>query len=224
MSLADWVVDYVYLAKGNLAFRRKPPRHFIGSKTNEKTPVILLSGLALKWTFLRHLGNAISKKGHPVYVVPDLRRNLATVPNSAKMVRAIIDKYAMERVIIVGHSKGGIIGKYILLHRNHDKAIKHVIAIASPFSGAWMARHVPHRSVHEMAPESQVIRELTKNTSSDSKITSIIPEYDNHVREGSFLHGAHNFHVAVRGHHKVVFNKNVEAIILDILARESELK
>lgn len=222
--LNDWVLDYAYWIKGIAAFRRKPPSHYRHNKNAEKVPVILLSGLSLKWHFLRHLGDRISLAGHPVFVIPNLRGNWISVAQAADFVREVIDEHNLQRIVIVAHSKGGIIAKYLLVNHNYDKRVKLVIAVASPFSGTRLARIIPHRALYEMLPDSSVLQELQENTAVNKQIVSIIPEFDNHVwaEQGSYLDGAKNINVKVRGHHRVIFDKSVENIIMETIKKASD--
>ncbi len=222
MKLADWVIDYSYRFTALKAWRHKPPAHYHQHIKEGRIPVILLAGLSMNWHFMRHLGDLISLLGHPVYAIPGLKRNHLDVPSSAKFVRGLIDRHGLTNVVIVGHSKGGIIAKYLLVHLNHDGAVKKTIAIATPFSGSRLARIVPRRSFREMTPESQVIEQLSQNTSTNARIISIMPEIDNHLRESSRLEGAQNIIVKARGHHKVLFDKEVERTVLEILDKESQ--
>ncbi len=221
MKFADWVIDYSYRFTALKAWRHRPPAHYHLHIKEGRIPVILLAGLSMNWHYMRHLGDRISLLGHPVYAIPGLKRNHLDVPSSAKFVRDLIDRHGLNNVVIIGHSKGGIIAKYLLVHLNRDSAVKKAIAIATPFSGSHLARIVPRRSFHEMTPESKVIDELGQNISANAQIVSIMPEIDNHVREGSRLDGAQNITVKVRGHHKVLFDKEVEQTVLGILDKES---
>ncbi len=219
-KLGDWVVDYIYLVKGVMAFRRVPPKHYRQDKAPGNVPVILLTGLSLRWSFLQHLGDRISRAGHPVYAIPNLRRNFISVSESAQFTREVIEEHDLKRVIIVSHSKGGIIGKYLLAHFNKDKRIHTVIAVATPFSGSRLARMIPHRAIREMLPDSRLIKELQAKKAVNKNIISIIPEFDNHIwaEEGSYLKGARNIKVQVRGHHRIVFDKKVEDTIMKTLS------
>lgn len=223
MAVRDWIVDYVYLLRGGVAIRRRPPKHYRHYTKENMVPVILLSGLFLKWHFLRHLGNKISRAGHPTYIVPSLGRNLLSIPWSARLVRELLEEHSLSNVVVVGHSKGGLIGKYLLAHHNNDRRIKAVIAIATPFTGSRLARTVPHNAFRELTHESETIQKLQKTTGVNKRIYSLIPAYDNHVwsDEGSYLKGATNTIIPVRGHHRVVFDKNVQAKVMKILDKLS---
>lgn len=216
-----WIIDYCYLLAGKVLMYiyKNPPKHYLDYVVKGKNPIILIPGNSNKWGFLKKLGDQISRLGHPVYIVDKLGTNLFDIPSSAKIVRDVIDKNNLERVVLLGHSKGGVVGKYILIHKNKDNKISRLIAIAAPFSGTNIVNHLPYKSLKELSPKSKIIQEMNSNSEVNSKIISIMPEFDNHVwsDKGGYLEGAWNIRVPTKGHHKIVFDKNVIKKIIDLI-------
>lgn len=225
-NLLSWIADYYYLIKGTVqgVMYRNSPQHYLGYVVEGKVPVILIPGILEKWGFLKDLGDKISLQGHPVYVLPRLGYNLFSIPSSAKMIHTFIDKVTKEHkefknAVIVAHSKGGLIGKYFLTHYNEHNLVTGMISIATPYSGSHMANNIPLTAIQELRQESKVIQNLMQSQEVNHRIISIIPEYDNHVwsEKGSYLEGAKNIHVPIHGHHKVVFDKGIQELILNII-------
>lgn len=216
-ELGSWIKDYLHLIKGYslMYLHHKAPHHYLGFTVEGKIPVILIPGIAEKWGFLKSLGDKISLEGHPVYIVPKLGHNLTDIPKSARIIKDLIEENKLKSVIIVTHSKGGLIAKYLLIHFNKDNVVKGVIAIATPFSGSALVRLVRHKSFKELSPTSQLIQDLNSNTIVNNRIISIYPSYDNHVPEGSILTYAENIKVNVKGHHKILFDNQVQKITIE---------
>ena len=223
MKAIYWIIDYYYDFIGKLLMftHKNPPKHYLGYVVKNKAPIILIPGISNKWGFLKRLGDSISMLGHPVYVVRELGFNLLDIPQSAKIVRRIAAQNNLENAIVVGHSKGGIIGKYFLIHENKDNRIKGVIAIASPFSGSRIVNHLPGKHFKELAPESKMVKDMNSNKKINSKIISIMPEFDNHVwsEKRSYLDGALNIMLAVKGHHKIIFDKSSIRKIIELIEK-----
>ena len=222
-KLASVVLDYHYMIKGSLRgiIYHTPPAHYLEHIAPGKVPIILIPGIFGKWTFLKELGDVLSLEGHPVYIIPDLKYNLFSIPHSASIVDSLVKSVrvstpSFEKAIIVAHSKGGLIGKYFLNHYNKEGSVIQMISIATPYSGSSMAKFLPLDPIKELDTDSLIIQDLTKHVGINKKITSIIPEYDNHVwaEKGSYLEGAHNVHVTVHGHHRIVFDEGVRAVII----------
>lgn len=223
MRIIYWIIDYFYLIRGKLLmlFYNNPPQHYLKRESKKKVPIILIPGIANKWGFLKHLADSISAKGHPVYIVNKLKFNLFDIKTSAKIVREMIDKNDLEKAVIVGHSKGGIIGKYLLIHENKDNRIKGLISIGGPFSGSRLANYTLGKSFKELAPQSKIIQEMKRNSVVNSKIISIMPEFDTRVwhEKASFLEGAINITVPTKGHHKIIFDKDVANKIIELIGK-----
>lgn len=247
-KFSDWIVDYGYMVRGASAsiLYQTPPDHYQSYVLAHKLPVVVIPGILGTWSFMKTLVDKISLAGHPVYVVPNLGYNLFNIPESARKIKSLIfknpnanelalltlskkasaiketiDTAHGERVILVAHSKGGLIGKYFLTHYNTNNKVIGMISIATPYAGSSMAKLLPLEPISELNVDSQIIKDLTENTSVNKDIVSIIPEYDNHVwsETGSYLDGADNIEIAVRGHHKIVFDKKVHAIVLESLEK-----
>ena len=94
-----WVVDYTYMVRGAIGavIYRKPPHHYLGYTIDEKVSVILIPGIFSKWSFMKSLGDAISREGHPVYIVPELGFNLHSIPQSAKTLHLFILSIFIEK-------------------------------------------------------------------------------------------------------------------------------
>lgn len=221
MKLTYWIIDYYYLFLGKLMslFFTNPPPDYLNHVVKGKNPVILIPGNSNKWGFLKKMSDTISHLGHPVYAVDKLKSNLFDIPTSAKIVREIIDKNNLKNVILLGHSKGGVVGKYILIHNNKDNKVSRLISIAAPFSGTSISNNLPNKSFKELSTKSKIIKEINSNKTVNSKIVSIMPEFDNHVwsDKKSNLEGALNIIVPIKGHHKIVFDKDVINKIIKLL-------
>lgn len=227
-KVQNWVVDYRYMLQGAAlgVIHRNPPAQYLGHVVAEKAPVVLLPGILGKWSFMKHLGDRISQEGHPVYIVPGLGYNLRAIPDAAQIVRTVIDSIAdhPKGIVLVAHSKGGLVGKYVLAHHNADGRARGMVSIATPYTGSAMAKLVPHKAFKELREDSKVIQDLEQQSEANDKIVSIIPEYDNHVwsARGSFLPGAaDNITVPVSGHHKVIFSAPVLEATLSAIEKFS---
>ncbi len=223
MSLIkDWGEDWKCILKGELDSmgHSKPPKNYLGFAKNGYPPVILLPGITRKWGFLKNLADKISEAGYPVYALPDLGRNMMTIPHSARIVEKLLASQNIKGAILIGHSKGGLMAKYLLAESPERKRIKAAIAIATPFLGSEIARLSLSKAYQELTPESKIVRELARNKTVNRKIYSLIPIYDNLLpQQNSYLPGGRNLIIQTRGHHTIVFDPKTIKIILEILSR-----
>lgn len=212
----NWVHDYFHLAKGYSFMLYKQPKHYLDHIVENKSPVILIPGIYEKWQFLKAVADPISLEGHPIYVVEHLGYNTRTIDDSARLIRKLIDEKNLHKVIIIAHSKGGLIAEYLLTYNNQDGRVVKVIAIATPFLGSHAVKFLPSGVFKELHPESEMIKKLNSENDVNHKIVSIFGEFDNHVwpTTNCRLEGAKNIQVNIHGHHKILFSKRVHDIVL----------
>ncbi|MBK7821036.1 MAG: alpha/beta hydrolase [Tessaracoccus sp.] len=189
---------------GGLVRRDVPEAYTKG----EGAPVVLIPGVLEEWTMMRSIADALSAAGHPVHTLPDLRRNTATVADAAALVGTYLSAKDLTGVLLVAHSKGGLIAKCLLLGEEGHR-VRGVVTVATPFGGSVLARLVPHPVVRSLAPDDATIVELAARSEVNHLITSICPAFDPHIPSGSRLEGATNVPVAAMGHFRVLADRDV---------------
>jgi len=218
---SQWIDDYFYYIKGQSLLFVKPPKQYIDQGLDNRPTIILIPGVHGIWQMLKDIADRISLLGCSVYVAEKLGYNTKAVDFSAKLIRKLIEEKNLNNIIIVAHSKGGLIAKYLLAFENQDKRIKKVIAIATPFHGSQLAEFVPAKEYEELRPESPMIKKLNSQRAVNKKIISIFGTFDNHVwpTESCRLSGAKNIQVDIFGHHKILFDERVIKIVLEEIER-----
>ncbi len=202
-----WGVDYGWVARGfvgGLVRRDTPARYAEGTLS----PVLLLPGVVEEWTLMRSVADRLSRDGHPVHVLPELRRNTMTVSEGSALAAAYLAARDLRDVVVVAHSKGGLIGKHVLIG-DADARVRAVVAIATPFAGSVLARWFPWRIVRALRPADATIVALSAITDVNHRITSIYPAFDPHIPAGSHLDGATNVRVAAIGHFRILDDPEV---------------
>ena len=215
-----WINDYYYGATTlfhTLFFWYIPKKYRAENLKN--SPVIIIPGLLNRWNIFRKIIKPLILQGHPVYEVKGLGRNTIQIAEGAKLVRRVIDENSLENVILVGHSKGGLLGKHALAFSNHDGKIKKLISVAPPFAGTTLAKKFPRLIHREILPGSDTLNELALCTEVNNKIVCIYALWDNVVMplESCVLDGAKNIQMNVYGHQKIIFHKDTEDLIINQL-------
>jgi hypothetical protein len=181
-------------------------------------PVVLVPGVWEPWQFLSRIGERLHEAGHPVHVVPEVRRNNAPIPDVAAIVHAALERLDLHAVRIVAHSKGGLIGKHLIADPATGSRIDRVVAIATPFGGSVRANATLFPALREFRPSHPTMRALHAATEANARITSIYGAYDFHVPAGSALAGAVNVEVPYIGHFGVLTDERVIAEVLRAVA------
>lgn len=212
------ISDYVYAIRKQVdsIIFPKPPAHYLNRSVNGKNPIILIPGVFEKWNFLKAIADRLSSDGHPIYILNSLEYNTKEISNSAKLVYEFIKENNLKNAIIIAHSKGGLIGKYVLAFYNKEEKIMKMIAIATPFGGSKIVKFVPYK-VLNLSSNSDDVKLLQERNDVNNKIVSIFGLFDNHVwpLESCRLEGAKNIQVNAYGHHKILSDEKVIKVILN---------
>ncbi|MDQ1531421.1 MAG: hypothetical protein QOE37_1526 [Microbacteriaceae bacterium] len=205
-----WILDYLFAVLGQvrgLVDRTDPTRYRSGSED----PVLLIPGIWETWRFLRPLAEHLHAAGHPVHVLTALGWNGTTVEASARLARDYLVEHDLRDVIVVAHSKGGLIGKFLMLFADPEGRVSRMVAVASPFSGSVYARYTPLPSLRAFSPTDATTVLLGANLEVNARITSIFGVFDPHIPGGSELPGATNVRVPLAGHFRILGDPQVIA-------------
>jgi pimeloyl-ACP methyl ester carboxylesterase len=187
-------------------------------REGDRAPILLLPGVYESWRYLRWFGDRLNEAGHPVVVVPGMAHNRKPIAATAVLAQAILDAHDLRGVVILGHSKGGIIGKTMMLDTDTDGRIDRMVTVNSPFSGSRWARFAPNPSIRAFRTTDAHLLRLAEQLEVNGRITSLGSRADLHVPEGSHLQGARNVTLPVDGHFRPLGHPAGRAAILAALA------
>jgi len=150
-------------------FHKKPPRNWESGKSGN---AILIPGFLGSWYYLRKTGNFLNNLGYKIHIVTSIERNIYPISYGVNEIKKYILKHNLSKLIIVAHSKGGIISRLLLQDTEMEKRVK------------------------------EEIKEVNKNQNGIKKIINIYPEADPYVipNKSLYLEGARNIQVNIVGH------------------------
>jgi pimeloyl-ACP methyl ester carboxylesterase len=215
-ELRWWVQDYSYAAQAQWRAGRSRARPH-GFSTGDRCPVVIIPGIYERWQFLWPTMARIHAAGHPVYTVDNLERNTDSIPRAADVVAALVVQHDLTNVVLVAHSKGGLIGKFVMLDLDSDERIVGMIAIATPFLGSAWARLMVAPSLRAFSARDPHIVALHARLGVNQKITSIYAGFDPHIPAGSVLPGARNIRIDTVGHFRLLDDPRTVTAVLRVL-------
>lgn len=184
-----------------------------------RPPVVIVPGIYESWHFMRPLARQLHGQGFPVHFVRSLGFNHGSIADMARLVADYLTDHGLTDVVIVAHSKGGLIGKYAMIHHDADHRICAMAAINAPFAGSPYARWIPLVAVQALFPTNGTLTALTANRSINSRITAISSQFDTHIPGRSALGGAVNVELATPGHFRALSDPNLLPLILAAVRR-----
>lgn len=218
---AWWAHDYAYAGVRVLESLRRydaaPLTQAVG-----RAPVVLVPGVYESWAFLRRLADAVHRDGHPVHVLPTLGHNRGPVPDAAALLGRYVADRGLDGVVVLAHSKGGLIGKLAMLREDPEGRLRGMVAIATPFGGSPLARWVPFPAVRVFRPTDATLMALAAERAVNARIVSVYGPFDPHIPTGSRLDGAMaNIEVGTPGHFRVLADPGLPAVVRDAVDRFS---
>jgi pimeloyl-ACP methyl ester carboxylesterase len=205
-----WVRDYAYAVHWQLRaiLSRADPEGFQGG---EKAPLVVIPGVYETWRFLQPLITELHDRGHPVHVIGPLRWNNRPVPEAARHVSDYLVQHDLTGVVLVAHSKGGLVGKYAMTLGPAIDRIDAMLAVATPFGGSLYARFMVVPSLRIFRPKDATLLELSHQEAVNPRIVSVYGRFDPHIPGGSALPGAKNVQLEAGGHFRILAHPRVLA-------------
>ncbi|GAA2172265.1 hypothetical protein GCM10009846_09530 [Agrococcus versicolor] len=223
-----WGRDYVEATRGQLRALARRALPFDVPAPAGGVTVVLLPGVWESSGYLEPLARRLAARGLGVLAVPSLGYNLAPFVDAAPLVRAAIDDLVGD-VVLVGHSKGGLTGKRVLVDWARDAIegtapgdvrLVGLVTIATPFAGSSRARLVPWwRSLAELRDGSPALVALAAETAANARIVELVPSWDPHVPASAPLPGSQVVHLRAAGHFTSVAARETLEQVVAAIAR-----
>jgi triacylglycerol lipase len=189
----------------------------VGRNASGRVPVLLIHGYLCNrgtWWWLRR---RLRTAGFAVATV-DLEPPFASIESLADRLHTRIEALRAEagadRIVLVGHSMGGLAARAYLRAHGASRVAK-LVTLASPHHGTWIARYGPGKNAREMEPDSAWLGALP---AVDVPAVSLWSPADNFVapQDSGRLAGARETILPALTHLAMLFSP----LVLDTLTRE----
>lgn len=223
-KLGGWVRDYAYVTYWWLRafFDRSSPERYLHPANGPKVPILIVPGVYENWRFMQPVAEHLFRAGHPVHVLDKLGFNTGAVPAMAEIVREYLQQLDLTDVVVVAHSKGGLIAKYALAEEETLRRVRRLIAINTPFAGSRYAYLFLLHSLRMFTPTGPMIRALQTRLEVNRTISSLYSVFDPHIPETSRLEGAENIVLPSIGHFRPLADPHTLGLIDATMNRELE--
>lgn len=216
MLILDIINEYKLIAKyKNLRRTIKNPEEAWSKGT--KGDIVIVPGWHETWHAFIYIANILNKEGYRIHVIDDFY-TIRTCDELAQLVVKKVKELNGTNIVLLSHSKGGIVAKYALdKYKEIKDNVYKIIAIASPFKGTYTA-YLNFHNIDELKPDSKIITELVPEIS-NSRIYNYYPKWDNHIIPNKNLHldGAFNKVININGHTRIMESQELGTELLKLL-------
>lgn len=182
-------------------------------------PVLLIHGVLVNDGIWIPFRRYLSRSGiAPVYTL-NYGPPLADIERFAEQLDAKIDAIRVatgaERVLLIGHSMGGLVAR-AYLRRFGGRRVARLITLGTPHHGSVLAYLFPGRSLAQLRPRNAWLAELNgADVTASVPITSVWSRHDSMVapQASSVLERAQNVALVGIAHNALLTNREVRALV-----------
>ncbi|MBI2424790.1 MAG: alpha/beta fold hydrolase [Candidatus Hydrogenedentes bacterium] len=215
-----WALVTLYTYYHIPALTRRPAGKWRGGSSG--TAVVFVHGFCCNSGFWLPLQREVAiHVPHALYAIT-LDPLWASIDTSTRQLEALLDSVAEEgneRIILVGHSMGGLVSRSCYQHYAHRDRIVQIITIGSPHHGTRHAHVSPWRNAKQMRPGNAWLAGLNASTWQHPRLTSIYSLHDTVIAPqlSSRLDGAENMELTGIGHMEMSRHTEIQAALLQAL-------
>lgn len=203
--------DYLVSAKQGLSAMKQNLLTSFGAGDSPSTycnpsgqPVILIPGIYESWHQMRGLASYLKERGFDPHLLPQLGNTLGPVDLLARRVLAYLSENNLHEVLLVGHSKGGLVSRCVQLQAQLG-VVRGIVTMGTPHRGAHLAAYtLPSAGVRDLVPTNPLIQKMYADTRFSDRVVCLQARWDQHVPEGASLPLARLEIVDVVGHNRLI--------------------
>ena len=178
--------------------------------------VVLLPGIYEPAAFLAPLARWLEARGHHVVSMPGLGWNVHSIPRSAEIVGAYLTGLGVQDALVVAHSKGGLIGKQLMVS-GPPGLVAGMVAVNTPFEGHHFSRIGPTAALRGFRTGDPVIRALSADLEVNTRIVTMRAQVDPVAFHGTELPGSANLILPIVGHFRILGHPLFLARLAEVL-------
>ncbi len=193
------------------------------------TPVVLIHGIVDNRAAFAVLRRSLRRRGFGRITTVNYSPLTSDVRRAGEQLRRhverVCDQTGYDQVVVVGHSLGGLIGRYYVQLLGGDERVQTLVTLGSPHAGTQTARLLPLNVTRQLRPDSDVITELAAPSRCRTRFVAVYSDRDEIVipnRSARLEHPDLDVtRIAVHGvgHLALLVDREVVHIVADALAR-----
>jgi triacylglycerol esterase/lipase EstA (alpha/beta hydrolase family) len=203
-------------------------RHPNLEETPRNMPVLLIHGFFCNGAYWVPMKRALKKQGITHIFTLNLEPVFADINQFAQQVADKVTEIRVrtgtEKVILVGHSMGGLVARAYLYQLGGNAFVAKLITLGSPHHGTVLARLIGGMNVKQMRPNNAWLKALEKSEAQQTKVPTvcIYSCHDNFIapQESAKLSYAKNIPIAGTGHIEMTCEKRFQTLVYQEIIQE----
>ena len=191
------------------------------SRGNGRPPLLLVHGYGCSraaWWYQRRRLEAAGWSVATLSLEPLYTSIENYVEALARRVDEVLEKTDEPRLILIGHSMGGLVAR-AYLRRHGAGRVARLVTLGTPHGGSWLARLGCGANARQMRPGSRWLAALAGETPPVDTLV-VFSRHDNYVLPQANLEwpGVPQRTVDGLGHLSMLYSPRVSGVLLDALA------
>jgi pimeloyl-ACP methyl ester carboxylesterase len=187
----------------------------------QQAPVLFIHGYAMNAGVWAPMVNYLSRVGLANLYTMNLRPHLGDLDEYARQVAERVARICTTtgapKVVLVGHSMGGLVARAYVARCGGAGRVAKVVSIGAPHHGTLLARFVPGRNARQMHRGSAWLRDLNRDENVRGAIdhVSVWSPHDNIIipQASAEVGMARNIVVPGKGHFHLIMARAVGDIV-----------
>ncbi len=212
---AFFLTFFLYIPFEILLQRRDPA----GPCPDGQLPVVLVHGIFCNGGYWRPLIRYLHKRGITHCYAINLEPPLASINRYARDLAQYVEDVCAaaraEKVVVVGHSMGGLVGRAYVQRYGGEKRVARLVTVATPHRGTYLAYCAAGQNAQQMRPDSAWLEALNAEPPKPVPIVSISSIDDSMVapQDSAQLPDARNHILHSLGHIAVLYARRVHEFV-----------
>ncbi|MFM9135584.1 MAG: alpha/beta fold hydrolase [bacterium] len=138
----------------------------VGDVVAAGTPIVLMHGVFDNRSIFTLMRRGLRRRGFGTTyalnyspLTDDIR---SVAVRLGDLVEEVCEETGHDRVHVIGHSMGGLIGRYLVQRLDGDERVHTVVTLGTPHSGTLPAHLVPHPVARQMRTDGDIVLELAE--------------------------------------------------------------
>jgi triacylglycerol lipase len=213
-AFIEFILEYKLILQRTIEQSKSihPPEKWLHGK---KGDVIIIPGFNETWVFQKTLAEFLNEKGYSIHTISTIDHNTHTIAHCVKEIETYVRIKELKDVILLAHSKGGLIVQKFLDTSSLNNRVKKAFTFSVPYKGTIWG-YAGFQNLHELSLSSD---KTARNSQINKRIINMYSMIDQHIipNRNLLLDGATNIKLNTYWHTRILESEETRKVIAKYL-------